>query len=31
MTLRAYIKMLRMEDHLHSFKFFCKGAAGAIR
>eukprot|EP00271_Cylindrocystis_brebissonii_P017542 TRINITY_DN4604_c0_g2_i1.p1 TRINITY_DN4604_c0_g2~~TRINITY_DN4604_c0_g2_i1.p1 ORF type:complete len:965 (+),score=256.92 TRINITY_DN4604_c0_g2_i1:597-3491(+) len=31
MTLRAYIKMLRFEDKLHSYPFFCKGAHGAIR
>eukprot|EP00850_Spirogloea_muscicola_P016597 SM000135S27041 [mRNA] locus=s135:306743:314702:- [translate_table: standard] len=31
MTLKAYVSMLRFEDHLHSHKFFCRGAAGAIR
>eukprot|EP00245_Coleochaete_scutata_P016412 TRINITY_DN7656_c0_g1_i1.p1 TRINITY_DN7656_c0_g1~~TRINITY_DN7656_c0_g1_i1.p1 ORF type:complete len:640 (-),score=182.18 TRINITY_DN7656_c0_g1_i1:425-2110(-) len=31
MTLRAYVKMLAMEDRLHSHRFFCRGAQGAIR
>ncbi|GBG90818.1 hypothetical protein CBR_g51323 [Chara braunii] len=31
MTLRAYVKMLRMADRLHSHKFFCRAAAGAVR
>ena len=31
MTLRAYMAMLRWEDKLHSFPFFCQGARGAIR
>eukprot|EP00850_Spirogloea_muscicola_P006280 SM000029S10575 [mRNA] locus=s29:885212:893102:- [translate_table: standard] len=31
MTLKAYVSMLQFEDHLHSHKFFCRGAAGAIR
>lgn len=31
MTLRAYVKMLRFEDNLHSHRCFCRGAHGAIR
>ncbi|KAH9560299.1 hypothetical protein CY35_06G098800 [Sphagnum magellanicum] len=31
MTLRAYIRMLRFQDHLHSHRFFCKAAGAAIR
>eukprot|EP00899_Mesostigma_viride_P025222 jgi/Mesvir1/5885/Mv00657-RA.1 len=31
MTLRAYVRMLRMEDKLHEQACFRRGAAGAIR
>ncbi|CAM6079648.1 unnamed protein product [Sphagnum tenellum] len=31
MTLRAYIRMLRFQDHLHSHHFFCRAAGAAIR
>eukprot|EP00252_Welwitschia_mirabilis_P024175 TRINITY_DN7068_c0_g2_i1.p1 TRINITY_DN7068_c0_g2~~TRINITY_DN7068_c0_g2_i1.p1 ORF type:complete len:915 (+),score=223.86 TRINITY_DN7068_c0_g2_i1:244-2988(+) len=31
MTLRAYVQMLKFQDHLHSFTFFRKAATGAIR
>ncbi|KAL2608858.1 hypothetical protein R1flu_027431 [Riccia fluitans] len=31
MTLRAYIRMLKFEDTLHSHRFFCRAAAAAIR
>jgi hypothetical protein len=31
MTLRAYIRMLRFQDHLHSHHFFCQAAGAAIR
>lgn len=31
MTLRAYIRMLRFQDHLHSYCFFSKAAGSAIR
>jgi peptide alpha-N-acetyltransferase len=31
MTLRAYIRMLRFQDHLHSHRFFFRAATSAIR
>ncbi|KAJ7522001.1 hypothetical protein O6H91_19G078300 [Diphasiastrum complanatum] len=31
MTLRAYVRMLRFQDHLHSHRFFHRAAASAIR
>eukprot|EP00250_Pteridium_aquilinum_P018384 c24061_g1_i1 orf=1052-3736(-) len=31
MTLRAYIRMLRFQDHLHAHGFFHRAAASAIR
>eukprot|EP00898_Chlorokybus_atmophyticus_P006405 jgi/Chlat1/6766/Chrsp50S06467 len=31
MTLRAYIRILRLEDRLHSLTPFCQGAARAVR
>eukprot|EP01018_Ginkgo_biloba_P014350 Gb_07059 [translate_table: standard] len=31
MTLRAYVKMLKFQDHLHSYPYFHKAAVGAIR
>lgn len=31
MTLRAYIRMLRFQDHLHSHRFFSRAAGSAIR
>jgi hypothetical protein len=31
MTLRAYIRMLRFQDHLHSHHFFCRAAGATIR
>lgn len=31
MTLRAYIRMLRFQDHLHSHRFFFRAASSAIR
>ncbi|KAK1282040.1 hypothetical protein QJS10_CPB22g00985 [Acorus calamus] len=31
MTLRAYVQMLKFQDHLHAHPYFHKAAAGAIR
>ncbi|KAK1264505.1 hypothetical protein QJS04_geneDACA024425 [Acorus gramineus] len=31
MTLRAYVRMLKFQDHLHAHPYFHKAAAGAIR
>lgn len=31
MTLRAYVEMLKFQDRLHSYPYFHKAAAGAIR
>ncbi|BBN20005.1 N-alpha-acetyltransferase 15/16, NatA auxiliary subunit [Marchantia polymorpha subsp. ruderalis] len=31
MTLRAYVRMLKFEDTLHSHRFFCRAAAAAIK
>ncbi|KAM7253805.1 hypothetical protein ACFE04_031487 [Oxalis oulophora] len=31
MTLRAYVEMLKFQDRLHSYSYFHKAAAGAIR
>lgn len=31
MTLRAYIRMLRFQDHLHSHRFFHRAAVSAVR
>lgn len=31
MTLRAYIRMLRFQDHLHAHRFFFRAATSAIR
>ncbi|MCO5555004.1 hypothetical protein L7F22_008543 [Adiantum nelumboides] len=31
MTLRAYIRMLRFQDRLHSYRFFHRAASSAIR
>lgn len=31
MTLRAYVEMLKFQDRLHSYAYFHKAAAGAIR
>jgi N-alpha-acetyltransferase 15/16, NatA auxiliary subunit len=30
-TLRAYVSVLRFEDHVHGQQFFCQAAAGIIR
>ncbi|KAK3248425.1 N-alpha-acetyltransferase 16, NatA auxiliary subunit [Cymbomonas tetramitiformis] len=31
MTLRTYVKLLRMEEHLHGHRFYCMAAFGLVR